>query len=120
MRKIFFPFSKKYDQLSKHAWHRLAIVAYWILIMVSFFWMYHSLQSPQESNAIACLQMQMELHPGISIESMDAQCATSFPSTRINVLAAIIGTIIASYVIQILYYKVLLYIIFGKNIKEVA
>jgi hypothetical protein len=115
MKKLFFPFSKNYKHLTNHAWHRFFVVLYWILILASLIGLYWLMQYPEIQNMSNCFSTQIYLHPGGNVNSMDSNCAVFKPDTGSNFVLAIIGTLILSYIFQLIYYKVLLYIIFGKN-----
>lgn len=120
MKKFFFPFAKKYSHLSKYVWHRLAMVIYWILLACILYGIYHSLQSPEFNAIVTCHQTWMQTVPGISLQTLDADCAGYSLDTGFNFTMALIGTFIASYLIQIIYYKIVLYIVLGKKTEETA
>jgi hypothetical protein len=115
MKKFFFPFAKKYSHLSEFAWHRFAVVIFWILIPVSLGGIFLSNQTPEIHNYNGCVQVWVVESSGVSAQSIDATCSFLSPDTGFNFLFAIIGTLIASYLMQILYYKVLLYIALRKK-----
>jgi hypothetical protein len=118
MKQFFFPFAKKYNYLSRYVWHRFAIVLYWILLVAVLYGIYHSLQAPEVNALATCYQTWIQTVPSISLQTLDADCAGYPLDTGFNFGIALIGTFIASYLIQIIYYKIVLYIIFGKKIKE--
>ncbi len=118
IKKIFFPFAIKYTHLIKHSWHRFAIVAYWIIIIFSLFGVFSSIQTPEINNRANCFSMQIELHPTNALQAMDANCSVFQPDTGFNIIVAIIATLIISYLIQIVYYKIILYVALGKNISQ--
>lgn len=119
MKGIFFPFSKKYSYLSKYAWHRFAVVFYWILIIFSLGGIWIPFQSQQVRSFNACYQTWMEITPNISLQSLNDHCGTLKPDTWTNFAVAVILVLVISYIVQVIYYKVILYVAFGKN-KEVS
>jgi hypothetical protein len=113
MKRFFFPFAKKYDNLSEHIWHRAAVVIYWILIAVSIVGIFFADQTPEVNSLNACIQIFVQTQPNISSKTLDTVCPG--PNTGPNFLVAIIGTFLLSYIFQIIYYKIFLFVALGKD-----
>ncbi len=58
---------------------------------------------------------QIQLNPNASWQDNNTACAVFQPHTQVNFILAIIGTIVFSYIIQVIYYKVMLYVALGKK-----
>ncbi len=118
IRKFFFPFTNKYTQLANYAWHRFAIVIYWLIIGVSLIGTYFVLMANQTSLLDNCYRLHIALNPQNGIQTMESSCSAWNTTPGPNLIAAVVGTLVLSYIIQILYYKIILYIIFGRNSKQ--
>lgn len=118
VKKILFPFSNKNTSIEKYWWHRLFIVLFFIFIVYTFFFTMASLNR-QELNAYSyCLSLgdSMKIYTGETNNFINANCDKSFPVHRLlNFGLALLSTILLWYLLQIIYYKILLYIVFGRN-----
>lgn len=115
MKKIFkflFPFykSSKYDFLIKKWWHRLFIVLFIIILIVLAWEVFIDLAKSDRGGCDAFLYTNR-----INFDAY-RNCLENNPVHYLPDLGIILLVVIAaSYIIQLLYYKVLIFIIFGKK-----
>lgn len=107
MQNLLFPFLIKYSHLNTHWWHRFLIVSFFAILAYStlcFFGLLHVIQQDSYDRCLA---------------SIVSSCSSLNPNGVIyillDILLALIATFFLSYMIQVLYYKVFIYIIYGKN-----
>lgn len=103
-RFIFLPFAKGKDKLESKWWHRLIKVSY-ILAIISFFF-YRIDHVPDKFTG---LLLYNPPDPALFTESV-----------RADNLETIVLTYLISLALQFFYYKIFLYIIYGKNGKNSA
>lgn len=107
INKILFPFHHN-KQLNDKWWNRMFVVFFFIIIIVTFLIMFRNLNAGDGSGYLACISLNGY--------SQSTQCETQFPvHIYFNAIFAFAVVIIESYVLQILYFKIILYIIFGKD-----
>jgi hypothetical protein len=113
MKRLLFPFSSSYDNLTSFWWHRLFQILFIVLIALSLLYLWRWGNSQEMSPYIGCLQATAQ--PPATDSSI---CIAPEVHSGENFLVALLITIILSYIIQVVYYKVLLYIVLGKNIER--
>jgi|GEM_PF-5046701 len=106
----FFPFAHRYNHLNQYWWHRLFSVLYWVVLFLTLIWFFWLNQSYQNSGYELCFRINLESN----VEPVSRGCDVFMPHTLSNIGLAIIGTVIISYLLQIIYFKVFLYIV-GKR-----
>lgn len=93
---LFFPVVNTKYELEKHWWHRLVKVLYIFFIIWIFIYL--------ENSVIQSYGFE-EYYP-----------TSKFPATRQrDMLIMLIPTYFAAMILQLFYYKIILYIIFGKK-----
>ena len=111
--KILFPFykSSRYNFIIKKWWHRLFIVVFIVALIVVAWNIFVYLN---EYETRVC---DMYLIPGYgyNIETY-GECLMAIPVHPFqNLGITVLAVIAVSYVLQLVYYKILIFIIFGKN-----
>lgn len=123
MKKIFFPFYNKYPKLNVLWWHRLSVVIFFVFIVVTPIFLFLFLVHDDIQSWEKCIDGwdYWRTHGDYSIVGplIEEDCGANIViHRRLNSFFAIISTIISSYFLQIVYYKIFLYIILGKRLDE--
>lgn len=111
--KLLFPFVVKYKGLNKFWWNRLFLAMFIILILATLVFVWISLNNEQYKGYEACVYLS-----SYSEGSFDGCSEIYKIHSGYNFLMALVVALVASYLIQIIYYKVILYIIFGKKLAD--
>ena len=111
LKKVLFPFSYSFNLEGKW-WHRLIKVFYAILMFIVLFVNYHTcLYDGNTRNRLFC--QGGDIMPSKSVSSW---CLNKYPPhIEQDWIRMFIYSVIAYYVLQIIYYKVILYVIFGSK-----
>lgn len=121
MKKILFPFYSKYPKLGTFWWHRLGVVTFFFIVLGMFIFTYVDANNAEERKMDGCINSQNYIsNPQNYVKTIDEVCGSDFYRVhyRNNLINAIIAMVIFNYLLQILYYKVLLYIFLGKRLHE--
>ena len=98
IKKILFPFSSGYPELKKYWWHRLCVCLYFVALYAFY---------------ILSVNTQDKLCTWTDYSHVMHFCSASEQIQ--NIVVALLIAIFASYALQVFYYKVFIYIIFGKK-----
>lgn len=121
MKKIIFPFYNKYPKLGNLWWHRLLIFIFFVSIFSVFVFTWigsnmHEISlrdqclSPIYSNYTDSFELiKIRIHSCYEIFTVNG---------RDNFLWGLVAMIVANYLLQVIYYKIFLYIIFGNKLKD--
>ncbi len=129
MIRIFFPFKFQHFNLSQYWWHRLTVVVLFVCVFGSGIYVWRSLNQSDSEGNFACheanLNAYMQTSVPISQTALDKQkegaqrCEDKFPvHSEWNFIAGVIVGIITFYLLQLVYFKVFLYIVFGNRPKN--
>ena len=130
IKKILFPFHKKSLPLKKYWWHRLFVVVFFITVIVAaLFPLYIDVHAYNVAN-IGCNEIQFDYahiskyanpEVGMSLaDSLRDVCLEGSSSIlnsarKPDLIFGIIFALFISYVLQLIYYKIFIYILFGKD-----
>jgi len=126
MKRILFPFKLQHN-LDRHWWHRLFVVLFFLVVFGSGINVWRSLNESDFQGYYACHQQNLDeyMQAPVSQASLNQQkvgaqrCEDSFPiHTSWNFVAGLIFAIIVFYLLQLIYYKVFLYVVFGNQAKQ--
>src|SRR5262249_47826284 len=116
---VFFQHARTFPQLKNHWWHRLAIVAFTVTIALVG---YQAWQTPLQEDAQAygnCLVMRTDANPNITLTSAEQICAAIWPiHPLLDFTLGLAAALVTFYALQLLYYKVVLYVAFGSRALE--
>lgn len=117
MKKYLFPFSHKYADFSKYWWHRFLIVVFILSILFVGVYVWQSLNQYELNGLSNC--NQLGLSSSSSSES-DAivyqQCSDIYPiHSLLNFGSGLLSSIILFYFLQFIYFKVILYVVYGNK-----
>ncbi len=125
MKSILFPFSKNYTQLKNYWWHRLLIVAFILAVSFSGIFVWVSSNEADSSVYVSCLTTEIYVYDNSKSPDADQKyeagkkrCSESFDQYRhplINLIFGLVTAAITFYVLQVIYYKLALYIVYGKK-----
>lgn len=137
IKKILFPFFKKYSFLKKYWWHRLFLVLFIITIIVIWLFPWRLAFIENESQIKVCnniYQAGMTLSdsllnsstiPSLSenrgviwsnfSDCLDRSDSSYSENIGWDLIGGMILALLVSYALQFIYYKVFIYIIFGKD-----
>jgi hypothetical protein len=124
MKKIIFPFCNKYPKLGIHWWHRFFVAIFFILITVMPIFLYITLVNSDIQSWQGCAnQFNFDFwnrtDPLGWSKVVENVCGpNAIIHYRDNLLFAIVSMILISYLLQIIYYKIFLYIVLGKRLHE--
>lgn len=108
LKKILFPFINNERHLDKFIWHRIFVVLYFFGLIFFFLWSWFAMMNVEYEPIESCIMLRL----GTDIND----CFTlSKVHHWIDLMIAFGLTIIISYLMQIIYYKIILYIIFGNK-----
>jgi hypothetical protein len=116
IRKILFPFANKRPNLNKSVWHRLFVVLFFIGLILFFGWSWFAIINFENEPFQNCIDTAIYLGKNVDVD----QCRELGGEVHHipDLFISLILTIIASYLVQLMYFKVILYIILGKeNVK---
>ena len=127
MKRYFFPFSQKYKYLNKYWWHRLLAVIFIVIIFsIGYFTWQSSLQS-EVAGYSNCYQLNSDIYDGTynylsptkadkQWETAKRECLDAYPiHSLLDFGLGLIMAIITFYLLQFIYYKIILYIVFGST-----
>jgi hypothetical protein len=112
LKKILFPFTHKYHELHKYWWHRLLVVIFFIATLVILCLVLISLNQMELDSLNTCMNINIMWDRPI-----DQGCDVFVVHRKINFLIALLATIVSFYLLQFIYYKILIYIVFGNKFK---
>ena len=145
MKKILFPFYKKGLLLKKYWWHRLFIVLFFLtVITIGLFPLYTTFKNHSSRNALCFTEYERELQSNIeaypkNVQTFGINTAVGFSKAdddltkgilsicldndwsnyigdlKLMPIFGIIFAILVSYGLQLIYYKIFIYVIFGKG-----
>lgn len=117
-KKILFPFIAKYSGLNKFWWQRLFLVIFLVIVITTFFYTWFAFNADQYKGYRSCLGLCFDY-------SVSSNCGTHCTVYRENIISptgvsliAFLASLIVNYLIQIIYYRIFLYIIFGDKLAE--
>ena len=114
--KILFPFVGKYPKLSNFWWHRLIVVLFIGSLIVSpFFIWYQGVASSPQANCVDNVTRRNEISGEYNLGDYDT-CYKSGLYVGTNGVIGYVTTLFFSYLLQVLYYKIILHIVFGKKL----
>jgi len=119
MKKIFFPFYNRDSKLPNFWWHRLIVTLYFIFIVSLPFLLITFLVNDSIKVWKHCAAQFNDtdlIQWGKIVTSVCGENSIGNISEYWTI--SIISTIIAFYLLQIIYYKIVLYVVFGKKINE--
>ena len=111
MKKILFPLIVKYKGLNKFWWNRLFLVAFVILILFTLFSVWLGLNNEEIDRRVICLSFNAQ-------SEIKTDCDVFEVHSGFNFLLGLLSAIAINYLLQLLYYKVILYIFLGNKLKE--
>lgn len=104
LRKILFPFARRWPQLATHWWHRLVVVLFGTFVVVSPFGIWLWAQIGEVKSYTTCVAA-----------FSDEICEWGyyvFP--KANIIGALVVTLLISYFLQFIYYKLIMFVVYGK------
>jgi len=113
IKKILFPLVVKYRDLNKFWWHRFFLVIFAILIVATLLSVWIGLNKEEMDGYIACV--------GLSnySEIASTKCGEIYKiHSSGNFLIGLAASLVVNYLIQIIYYKVILFIFLGEKLFE--
>ena len=116
IKNFLFPFSGKRVNLDKSIWHRLAVVIFFVGILIFLGWSWFAIMNFEYSPTKSCVDAVF------ASNSYDIDhCFELSKVHHIRDIFIALGlTLLASYLIQVIYFKVFLYIILGKNNNDIS
>ena len=111
LQRLVFPFVDTSRDLSRYWWHRLTVVSFIIAVVVTLFGVWITLNSNQSSAIATCLEFQLRLTD--SIDRALSNCSSYPFHPRDNFIAGLVTAIVVSYLAQVIYFKVVLYVVLG-------
>jgi hypothetical protein len=124
INKTLFPFASTYPQLQDKWWHRLAVVIFYAVIIGIGIYTWQSALEADISPQTFCIQTVYEVYTAspVSQDSLNQnniglqKCESDFPTHRIqDFFLGLTASLITFYLLQVIYYKIFLYIVFGKT-----
>jgi hypothetical protein len=121
MKKILFPFNSKYQHLKKYWWHRLFIVIFVLVVLFVGVSVWQSALQQEAKGYKDCITSSNYIYdsgylpiPANQSAITEQKCSDTFPiHPLLDFSFGLIVAIITFYFLQIIYYKILLYIVFG-------
>jgi hypothetical protein len=109
IKKILFPFLNKNREMEKLSVHRFLEVVFFLLIAVILIFLWTQLNSVQYNSFKGCALLQNS-QQGIT------DCASVYKVDSLqNFILALLISIVLYYILQVVYFKIVLWIIFGKK-----
>src|SRR5438094_9489867 len=91
---LVFPFRRKYPNLKRYWWHRLAVVMFWTLVVGTILGVWIAANGSELTDYQACLRLEPPITAG---------CETYLPHSKANFVIGLIAGVLSSYVLQTLY-----------------
>ncbi len=110
--KILFPFKKHWSHLKDFWWHRLVVVIFHITLVFTLFGTWFC-QNISEYDQTLCINTAHQTNLPFGLGSY--YCVHQVVHVWINLIHSLILMILMSYILQLFYYKILLFIIFGNK-----
>lgn len=124
MNKILFPFYKKYPGLKRFWWHRFFIVVFFFSLIFTPIYLYTQEISFAQQRLESCITSIGFIKDFQNRIKAEQDLCFNSELYKIHkgeiLLPIIIVVIIAAYLIQIVYYKIFLYIIYGNKLKDLT
>ena len=130
MKNLILPFSLKHPQLKEHWWHRLALVLFVLITLSSSVITWRTLNAIDVEGYGRCVQPVMDTYFSVPIPISEENLQKNITGLQgcwdvyhprsqfFNFTITGIVSIVIFYLLQILYYKVVLYVIYGKSISN--
>ena len=107
LNRVFFPFRR--PDLGRHWWHRLAVVAFFAVITMVWIGIWIGGNRSELQDYRSCLELAN------LAEKPSDNCVVFPPHAGANFVIGVIAALVSSYLLQLIYYRVVLYVIFGGN-----
>ncbi len=128
IKVFFFPFYKRNQILKKYWWHRFLVVLFTLIIICSWIsvWGWANGVEAEPRNICVGMVVDEEVHSnnygfipdsgGTTQNDSFDKCVAEYPVHQfLNLIYATIGTLIISYGLQLIYFIIFYYIIFGSS-----
>ncbi len=123
LRKASFPFvTEKYIFLEKKWWHRLLKILFLLSLLFSIWYFLNTIIEDRDYPLKSCEDQAYSSYSNYMNESdsMDRlnkvikECRVTYPQTpSLSLLYSLLVTLIISYIVQFIYFKLIIYIIYG-------
>ncbi|MDE1946033.1 MAG: hypothetical protein KGH93_02425 [Patescibacteria group bacterium] len=129
-KKLFFPFSAKYNHLKNYWWHRLIVVIFAITILGTGIFVWQSSLQYEVNGYGNCYKLQVDIYDNSNNPNLDylnkqlktgeQLCEINYPTHPLSdFISGLIAVLILFYLLQFIYYKVIIpvfsYVIFGSK-----
>ena len=114
MRKAFFPFmTEKYRFLEKKRGYRLLKVLFLLWLLFSLWFFFSHFTNSQNNHRETCMEYISSLEANERTAAYNS-CRNIRPTTALlNLVYALLITLSFNYIAQFLYFKLIIYIIYG-------
>jgi len=112
MKRLIFPFGEKWSHLKNIWWHRTLVVLFFLSEITCLLWIWFSQNASELQGYSSCFQLYLAMAKDSIAEQ---SCSAFLPHSGENFLGALFISVLLWYLLQILYYKVFLYIVFGNQ-----
>lgn len=112
VKKFLFPFANQRPNLDKSAWHRLVKVLFFVGLPIFLVWSWIAIVNLEYAPTQNCVDYIIEFNP---FQDMSHCFELSKVHHIVDFWIALGLTLSTLYFLQVIYYKVILYIILGKN-----
>lgn len=110
LTKKLFPFHAKYTYLNRYWWHRLFVAIFFALVFAILFLVFTYLNKSEMDPYSACISLNLSLNKAIN-----QVCDVFAVHPKINFMSALFAALASNYIMQLIYYKIFIYIVFGKK-----
>jgi hypothetical protein len=110
LSKIAFPFCHGRGHMDRYAWHRFAVVLFWAALIAIMLAVWLGSNASEMRSYAACLRLNISME-----KEMTAGCDAYLPHRWWNMTFAVLVSLVSSYLLQIVYYKVILYVASGRE-----
>jgi hypothetical protein len=113
LKKVLFPFAHKYPELHKYWWHSLFVVIFFIAVLSILFSVYISLIIAEMDSYARCVHSNVNL--GLS---MNQGCDVFVVQPALNFSGGLLASMVSFYLLQLIYYKIFVNIVFRNKFKN--
>jgi hypothetical protein len=111
VKKIAFPFARVHAALRVKWWHRLAFLLFCVTLPVTLLLTVALLGEQRDRDMMSCLAPSLDKPPATTADI--ERCAAGEPSNLQHWTIAFICTITVSYMLQLVYFRGVLYVAIG-------
>ena len=120
--QLLMPFSSKHQYLKKYWWHRLLVVVFVVSVFSTGVYVWQTVLHQEVAGYLSCISADITQEYANNTYNQNhftaeqQQCSSTFPvHALLDFGIGFVAAVITFYFLQLIYYKVILYVVFGNS-----